>query len=221
MILLTRLYNLPKGLILVSVLLFSSLTILPKPVPQPRTDYIAPPTIIKNLSAGLNVQLSDSFWLRAIQDFDYCDQLINEKECKGKSWLYQVLDLTTDLDQRFFHAFHWGALALTVIISDYAGATAIFDKGTALYPDEWLLNYSAGYHALFEEKNKTKAAKLYLQAANHGAPDWVRLMAGRLAAEGGASEFAEKILQQMIEMSDEPRYVERLKKKMAELQRAK
>ncbi len=163
---------------------------------------------------GLNTQMADSFWLRAIQDFDFCDQIVNEKECKGKSWLFQILDLTTDLDQLFFHAYHWGGLALTVIISDYAGASVIFDKGVAQFPKEWMLTYAAAYHALFEEKNKVKASKLYFQAAENGAPNWVRLMAGRLAAEGGEKEFASQILSAMIEMSDDPRYIKKLKNKL-------
>ncbi len=179
-----------------------------------RTDYISPPNIIKQLSAGLNSQLSDSFWLRANQDFDYCDQPKNKTECSGKSWLFHMLDLVTDLDSNFKEAFFYGALALTVLISDYDGASKIFDKGTAKFPKSWTLLYAAGYHALFEEKNSVKASKLYFEAAKHGAPTWVNAMAGRLAAEGGAKEYAAKILEEMIATSQDPKLIERLKQKL-------
>ena len=210
--------QLPKGLMFASVLLFLGQAIFLKPVLTKRSDYLPPPKIIKNMALGLNVQFSDSFWLRAIQDFDFCDQPVSAKECKGKSWLFDVLDLTTDLDKSFFHAYVWGGLALTIIISDYAGASMIFDKGVMQFPDEWHLNYAAAYHALFEEKNKVKAAKLYFTAANNGAPAWIRVMAGRLAAEGGEKEFSNQILSTMVEMSDDPTYIERLRKKIKELE---
>lgn len=179
-----------------------------------RSDYLTPPTIIKNISLGLNVQFSDSFWLRAVQDFDYCDQMINSKECKGKSWLFQVVDLATDLDLKFEEAFFYGGLALTIIISDYEGASKIFDKGVIQFPNKWQLNYAAGYHSMIEEKDYGKAAERYLAAVNNGAPSWVRILAGTLAAKNGNTEFAEKVIEQMISMNEEPKYIERLKIKL-------
>ena len=175
---------------------------------------MAPPDLITHLAVGLRVQMSDSFWLRAIQDFDYCDSVINEKECSDKSWLYKIIKAVVELDPRFFEAHYYGALALTIIISDYEGASAIFDTAVTNFPKSWMLLYAAGYHALVEEKNKIKAAKLYLEAGNLGAPSWVPMMAGKLAAEGGDIDYAEKILQGMIELNQQPEYAERLKKKL-------
>jgi hypothetical protein len=204
----------PFLILLFAGFLFFFQQMLAKPQVTKRSDYLTPPLIIKNMSMGLNVQLSDSFWLRAVQDFDYCDQKINETECKGKSWLFHVLDLTTDLDTTFQEAYFYGGLALTVIISDYEGATKIFDKGVPLFPKNWQFNYAAGYHSMIEEKDYKKAASRYLAAADYGAPGWVRLLAGSLAAKGGDTEFAEKVIQQMIEINEEPKYIERLKKKL-------
>ncbi len=187
---------------------------LTQPSPAKKTDYLPPPTIVKDISMGLRVQLADSFWLRAVQDFDYCDQKINKSECQGKSWLYQVLDLVTDLDLKFEESFFFGGLALTIIISDYDGASKIFDKGVVQFPKTWQLNYAAGYHSMIEEKNYSKAAERYMAAAENGAPSWVRILAGTLAAKGGDTEFAEKVIEQMISMNEEPKYIERLKAKL-------
>lgn len=201
-------------LLIVAFVFFAGQFLFNPPKNMKRSDYLPPPMIIKDMSSGLNVQLADSFWLRAIQDFDFCDQKINQTECHGKSWLFQVLDLATDLDLKFKEAFYYGGLALTVIISDYAGASKIFDKGVAQFPTEWELNYAAGYHAMIEEKDNAKAADRYLAAANNGAPTWVRILAGTLAAKGGNTEFAEKVIEQMIAMNEEPKYIERLKAKL-------
>src|SRR3989344_3695025 len=159
---------------LISVVSFAISHFLSEPKPLARSDYLAPPKVIEKLSSGLKVASSDSFWLRAIQDFDFCSAHINDRECHGKSWLFHVLDLVTDLDPRFYYAFYAGGLDLTVVISDYEGASKIFDKGVPLYPKKWRFLYAAGYHAYFEEKNKVKAGKLFFQAAENGAPEWLK-----------------------------------------------
>ncbi|MEK6628191.1 MAG: hypothetical protein AABY53_06160 [Bdellovibrionota bacterium] len=187
-----------------------------KPNLQNRTNYIAPPLELKYLNAGFYAQASDSFWIRAVQDMDHCDQPINERECTGKSWLFNVVNLTVELDQKFKEAYYYGALALTILISDYAGASIIFDKGVEFFNKDWPLMYAAGYHALFEEKDKLKASKRFLAASENGAPDWLRLSAGRLASEGGDNDTAKIILQQLIDRETDPKWIDKLKKKIAQ-----
>ncbi len=205
-----------KGLILGLALLFFIQWQLPKPLPINVTNYIPPPQILQNMAAGFNIQIADSFWLRALQDFDYCDQPLNKNSCRDESWLFQIIDLTTELDNKFRDAYFFGAISLSVLISDIDGASKIFEKGTSQFPGDWRLSYAAGYHVLFEENNKLKAAQLYHAAAANGAPPWVKVLAGRLAVEGGEEEFAAQILDQMIQTSQEPKLVDRLRKKLNE-----
>lgn len=181
-------------------------------------DYLPPPKAIEHFTSGLKIVIADSLWLRALQDFDYCNDKINERDCVGKSWLFQVLDLATTLDPKFEPVmYQTGGLALTVLISDYAGASIYFDRGVAQYPKDWRLNYAAGYHVLYEEKNKVKAAKLFLAAADNGAPPWVRIMAGRLGYEGGDKAFGEQVLQQMIDTNQDEKLIEVLKRRLSKL----
>lgn len=184
------------------------------PVLSDRTDYIAPPLELKYLNIGFATQASDSFWIRAVQDIDYCDKLGDNNTCVGKSWLFNVINLTVELDNKFREAFYYGSLSLTILISDYAGASVIFDKGVVSFPNDWPLLYAAGYHALFEEKDKMKASRLFYRAAEHGAPNWLRLSAGRLASEVGEKEFAEQVLQRLVGLESDPVWVEKLKKKI-------
>lgn len=186
-----------------------------------RTDYVVPPVELQNLTAGFSNQLADFFWLRTVQDMDYCEELINKTECIGRSWLFNMINLIVELDQKFKEVYYYGGLALTVLVSDYPGASIIFDKGVNVFNKEWTLLYAAGYHALIEEKNKLKASKLYLAAVDNGAPSWVRLTAGRLASEGGDEKTAKEILQQLIEMESDPRWIEKLKKKIDQIDEAK
>ncbi|MFN3454661.1 MAG: tetratricopeptide repeat protein [Pseudobdellovibrio sp.] len=178
--------------------------------------YLPPPKIIQHLTAGFNVQAADSLWLRAVQDFDYCDQQKDTgNECQGKSWLFSVLDVASTLDKKLEPVMYQsGGLALTIIISDYDGASVIFDRGVEVYPKNWQLVYAAAYHALYEEKNKLKAAKLYQMAAENGAPEWIHAMAGRLAIEGGHNEYAKKVLEDLIAQNKDENIIKRLKEKL-------
>lgn len=204
------------GLLIIAALFFCLQGLALKPILAPRTLYLVPPLELKHLVAGFNAQVADSFWLRSIQDMEYCEAEIDGKVCKNKSWLFNVINLTVELDPSFSEAFYFGALALTVLVEDREGASIIYDKATALYKYDWHILYAAAYHALFEEKNQLKAGRLYLQAANMGAPSWVRLSAGKLIASGGDKKAAEEILEQMIMTEQHPLWIKQLRSKLEE-----
>lgn len=209
-------------LIIVSALFFFITLALSRPQEQKRSEYIPPPLAVKNLVVGMQYAFADSLWLRAVQDFDYCEQKTNEHECKSKSWLFQTLNLATEVDPVFEPTmYRSGGLALSVIISDYEGASVIFDKAVAQYPDDWNIAYAAAYHALYDLKDKMKAARLYEQAAKHGAPTWVYTLAGRLAVDEGEIEYSRKILEEMIATNKDEVIINRLKQKIAEMEAAK
>ena len=207
-------YKIETWLLLLTAMFFLTQCNFIKPQLIGVTDYLPPPLEIKYLTGGFAAQMSDVFWLRSVQDTQYCEENIDEKTCTGKSWFFNVINLVVELEPNFSEAYYYGGLSLTVLISDYEGASVIFDKGTAMFKYEWPMLYLAAYHALFEEKNKTKAAKLYLKAADNGAPPWVRLSAGKLAAEGGELDSAEEILQQLIKSESNPKWIARLKEKL-------
>lgn len=214
-----KLVSLPQiKLIFLSIVLFEATSFFVHPKEQKKSDYLPPPVAIKYLTAGFKYQLADLLWLRALQDFDYCEKKINETECKGKSWLFQTINLATEIDPGFEPSMYRAAgLALTVIISDYAGASVIFDKAVRRYPKNWNISYAAAYHALYEEKDKIKAARLYEMAANAGAPPWVYSLAGRLAIDGGEEAYSRQILEGMITTNQDEKIIKRLKDKIAEV----
>lgn len=204
---------------LLAFLFFSISILLPRPTSKLRSEYLPPPVEIKRISVGMRPALADVFWLRAVQDFDYCDQKTNERECHGKSWLFNVLNLVFELDAKVpFPMYQIAGLALTVIISDYAGASVIFDRGVQQYPKAWPLTYAAGYHALYEEKDNIKASRLYLSTAENGGPIWLYSLASRLSVDGGDREFSEKILAGLLESSgmnaESSEVIERIRTKL-------
>lgn len=184
--------------------------------------YIAPPKVIRHLVAGFDVQVADSLWLRAVQDFEHCSKKISETDCEGNSWLFSVLDLSSTLDSRLEPVMYQnGGLALSILVGDVEGGAKFFERGIRVYPDNWQIVYAAAYHAYFEEKNKAKAAKLYLRASQIGAPSWTESLAARLASEGGDQEFADQIVEGMIAQNKDEKLINRLKNKLLEIKKQK
>lgn len=184
--------------------------------------YIAPPKAIQYLTAGFKVQVADSFWLRAVQDFDYCSKQLAENVCEGNSWLFSVLDLSSTLDPQLeIVMYQTGGLALSILVGDVVGAAKIFERGQRVYPSSWQIVYAAAYHAYYEEKNKLKAARLYLRASQIGAPPWTQVFAARIANDGGDQEFAHQILEDMIAQNQDEKLINRLKTKLQEARKAK
>lgn len=184
---------------------------------RPR-ELLAPPVDIQYFTFGHKEILADLFWIRSIQDFNYCEKKIAEQICKGNSWLYQMLNVITDLSPYFRMAYSAGAMALTVIISDISGASKFFDKAVAHYPDDWVILYKAAYHAIYEEKDNAKAADLMQRAAQNGSPDWVFALAGRLYSEAGRLEMAERLAQELEKAGGDPQVVKAIRERVKERQ---
>lgn len=176
--------------------------------------FVSPPPNLEYFSFGFQEVLADSLWLRAIQDFDYCDTPLAKNLCKGQGWLFKMLDTVTNLSPKYRQVYFSGGLALTVIISDYEGASRIYDKGVALYPKDWRLLYAASYHALFEEKNKAKAAMLGVQAAQNGAPSWLYSLAAGLYTEEGQKQLGEKLYQELQDSGVDEGVLKRMREKL-------
>lgn len=183
---------------------------------RPR-DLLSPPPGIEHFTFGHKDITADFLWIRAIQDFDYCDHQISKNICTGKSWLYRMLNAITDLSPKFRMPYATGAVALSVMVSDVEGAATIFNKGIAEFPNDWPILYRAAYHYLYEVKDKKKAADLFIRAGRNGAPAWVFSLAGGLYNESNERQAAEAVLAEMIKTEVDPAIIKRLEEKLANL----
>ena len=178
---------------------------------------VAWPSELQHFSFGQRLLLSDLGWLRSIQDFDFCEKTGQQKKCREQGWLYQMLETVTELDPRYVAPVSFGGLALSVVLSDISGASRIFDKGVERFPRNWVIAYKAAYHALYEEKNTSKAAALMEKAARNGAPDWVYALAARLYTRAGEAEFSRRLLQDLLDNPSIPAdVIARLKARIQE-----
>ncbi len=175
--------------------------------------FIPPPNSLVYLQFGMGEIYADSLWVRAIQDFDYCEKNKND-QCLNNSWLFQMLDVATNISAKFRMVYVAGAINLSVLLEDKTGATALFEKGLKQFPDDVSLLYKASYHYLFELNEPLKAAELLRHAAKNGGPFWFNSLANRLYVDSGRKDLAESLIQEMIHSDQDPKLIERMKQKL-------
>ena len=173
------------------------------------------------MAFGFEPAMADTFWLRWIQDADTCysyfatvaiDQTTFDKKdaffnprhrnCDG-SWGFKMLDAVTKLDPRFRMPYVAGAMALSVLVEDYEGATLLYNRGLQNYPNDWQLHYRASYHFLFDRQDLPRAAELLTRATTLGGPNWLASLAARLYSRSGQLQLGLLTLTQYRQTLDE------------------
>lgn len=210
------------------------------PIPQANKKYLKPPVALKNFTFGYNDFIASVLWIRLLQNFDYCEagkysgedyvaptetakdkiegivvRNIKPSKCH-KGWVYSMLDVISDIQPHFQLVYDTGAMFLSVIVDDREGARLIFEKGLKQYPNDWQLNYHAGYHYLWEMQEPKRAAELFHQAGIHGAPQWAIALSAALYTRSGQAKIAKTILEAALKDNPNGMDEERIKARLLE-----
>lgn len=164
---------------------------------------------LKGFALGAEGLLADWYWMRSLQYIG--DKLvkselehINLEDLKplNPRLLYPLLDNATDLDPHFIAAYSYGAIVLPAI--DKQHAIELTEKGIAANPNEWRLHHYLGY-IHWRLGNFENAAEVYERGSRvTGAPQFLKMMAAKMRADGGSRDTAREMYQQMAtEGSDE------------------
>lgn len=156
--------------------------------------FLTPPPLVERFVFDFNSITADLFWIRTIQDMDFCENKDFLGRCKGNPWLFKMLEATSNIEPKYRIIYAAGGLILSVVINDKVGASEIFDRGVKEFPKDWYIAYRAAYHALYELDDYKKAADLLKQAGDSGAPSWVYSLSSRLYHQQGYSELAQRII---------------------------
>jgi hypothetical protein len=183
---------------------------------------LLPPENLKFFALGYDELLADTLWLRTIQDFDFCENRTSPKlkpteyQCK-QGWVFHMIEAITELAPNFREPYYSGAMMLTVVVNDIDGASKIFDKGVAKFPEDGHLIFTAAYQALIEEKNNAKASALLVRAGHLGLPPWVFSLAARLQEREGQLQLSKSILEDAYNSRPEGYGAERIKQRLDEV----
>jgi hypothetical protein len=154
---------------------------------------------LKKMSMGYDALLADIYWTRAVQ---YYGSRVIEPGA-NYDLLWPLLDVATTLDPHLVVAYRFGAIFLS---EPYAGANRtdlairLVKRGIAANPDQWRLGSDLGLLYYLRLRDYKSASETYLETSKiPGAPPSLKLLAGRIAQQGGSIGTARVIWSQLYE----------------------
>jgi hypothetical protein len=176
----------------------------------PKGDYL------KVAVLGYRHIAADLLWLKAVQGLAG-----RQQTREGYLGAYHAVDVLTDLDPQFVHAYQYTGAVLGVVAGMAKESVALLTKGVQHNPTVWQLSFFLGYDYYYELRDPASAAKCF-QAASllPGAPPWLAGLAARMAVEandpGAALEFLQRIYLQTKDEQLKEGIAQRIREVMAE-----
>ena len=118
-----------------------------------------------------------------------------------------LLDITTTLDPMLMEAYRFGGTFLGEPEPVGAGrpeeAIRLIDKGIAVYPHDWRLQFDKGFIYFWYSKDYRSAGEVWLAASRvPSAPGWLKGLAAMGLSKSGAVETARLLWQRQYEEAD-------------------
>lgn len=98
------------------------------------------------LSAGHKRLITDTMWIQTLIESD----TEHYKKKDLNSWLFIRFNTISVLDPKFYENYSYGGQFLSIVKDDLEGAIYLYEKGLAVYPDDYKLNYDTGFINYFE-----------------------------------------------------------------------
>jgi tetratricopeptide (TPR) repeat protein len=133
--------------------------------------------LLKIFSLGQTRLISDVFWITTLLESD----LKHYKKKDLNSWMFHRFNTISNLDPFFIRNYQFGGQYLSIIKDDIQGAEVIFKKGLDIFPNDYDLNYHAGYLYAFEIQDFDKAFSRYILIKEHSkAPKFIESLLTKL-----------------------------------------
>jgi hypothetical protein len=148
--------------------------------------YLPSGEFLRQVSLGYEGLLADIYWTRVVQYFG--------GKRLGRSTDFRLLgpllQITTDLDPHLLIAYRFGSIFLADKPPRGAGqpleALALLHRGIVANPDYWRFWEDVGFVYYWDLKDYPAAARAFQAGSERpGAMPWMRVMAARVAAQGG------------------------------------
>ena len=121
------------------------------------------PIFVTALSFGHKRMVSSFYWVTTMIQADIERPVLEG----GFSWLYYRFLQIAHLDPFFYDNYAHGGLYLSIVKDDAQGAKDIFERGLAIYRDDFWLNYYGAFNDLFELGDLESALAKYRRVLEH------------------------------------------------------
>jgi tetratricopeptide (TPR) repeat protein len=137
---------------------------------------------LRFFSLGNKRLISSIFWIQTLLESDEEKYKFKDKN----SWMFLRFKTISELDPKFYENYLYGGLFLSIIKDDLSGAADIYESGLKVYPNDYQLNYNAGFNYYFEMGDFEKGlAKLENVQNHHDAAPALRFIINKLKFESG------------------------------------
>lgn len=153
------------------------------------------PKLVSFTSLGHKRLISSLFWIFTILESDH----EHYKQKDLNSWMYLRFKFISELDPHFVQTYTFGGLYLSIIKDDIPGATEIYRKGLALFPQNKELIKDAFYHFYFQANEREFAKNLLRNNLNLIKNETLLLsLLARHESTDGNFDFAYSILKNRL-----------------------
>ena len=129
------------------------------------------------LSAGHKRLITDLIWTQTLIESD----IEHYKKKDLNSWLFLRFNTISELDPKFYQNYLYGGQFLGIVKDDIEGAKIIYQKGLEQYPDDYQLNFQAGFLYYFETGDFKNGLKYLSRVeSNPRAPIYLRSITNKL-----------------------------------------
>jgi tetratricopeptide (TPR) repeat protein len=174
-------------------------------VPQKEELLLQSGPLLKRVSLGYDALLADLYWTRTVQY--YGTNLV-----RGNSdyqLLAPLLNVTVTLDPKLLIAYRFGSIFLSERPPIGLGrpdlAIQLIQLGVAANPNDWQLYFDLGFLYFWHLHDYEHAAVAFRQASEApGSPEWLKVLAARLADRKDALETSRFIWTRIFESARDP-----------------
>ncbi len=132
------------------------------------------------LSMGNKRLIADTLWVQTLLESD--ESHYSKKDLN--SWMYLRFLNIAILDPKFYENTLWGGMYLSIVKDDVLGAAHIFEIGLDNYPEDYRLNYFAGFNYYYEIGDLAKGSELLTRIQDYPqAPPFLKSLVNKLRFE--------------------------------------
>lgn len=177
-------------------------------IPKQRREellYFPSNEFVKATTGGFDILLADFLWIETGNYFGK-----HRRSDKSYPYLYHMLDIITDLDQKFIPVYTLGTILLTTDANESDLALKLLDKGMADNPEVWQIPFTKGFIYYVHNKDPEKASKWFLLASyKKDAPEIVQKFATWTLYKSKGVELTLRLYLRLYEISSSEIFIEK------------